>query len=113
MKQVESYVTITKAEVTKALKDNNYIFVQGQNILFEYDDYRTANVQVFLDSVFSIVGKVTACAEKDKYYILSDRFGGDVIEPFQDYEDISDKLVNDTTKMSDFIVSLYSSKYDI
>lgn len=113
MKQVESYVRITGAEVTKALKDNDYIFVQGQNILFAYDDYRSTNLQAFLNSVFNIVGKVAACAEKDKYYILSNRFGGDVIEPFQDYEDISDQLVNDTTEISDFIMSLYNSKYDI
>ncbi len=113
MKQVESYVTITEVEVTKALKDNDYIFVQGQNILFAYDDYRTANLQAFLDSVFTIVGKVAACAGKDKYYILSDRFGGEVIEPFQNYDDISEQLANDITKMSDFIGSLYTSKYDI
>ncbi len=114
MKSVEEYVHISPQDITKANTSKVFLFVQGYNILFMYDDYRNIDTNLFLKSVFGIVGKIAAEGKDGSFFILSDRFGtNEVTEPFLKYENVSEKISHDTKKMSVFISTLFISKYDI
>ncbi len=114
MKPVEEYIHISPQDVTKANTSKNFVLVQGRNILFTYDDYRTIDIELFLESVFSIVGKIVVEGKDGLHFILSDRFSKiEVIEPFLKCEDVSERFSHDTKKMSMFISTFFTSKYDI
>lgn len=113
MKPVETYVPVTPKDVEKALADKNYLQYQGGNILFTYADYKDVGVFHFLTSVFTIIGKIAVEGDKGTYFIVSDKFGSDVTEPFKNYSDVSDQLSNNIEKISDFVVARFVNKYDL
>ena len=104
MVHVENYLRINSNDISKALEDKKFITFQGHNILFEVDSYKENEVKEFLDSIFGIVNKIAIESKEGKYYIISCKFKDEsVIEPFKEFQNISERFNNDTSKMASFI----------
>ena len=103
MKPVEMYVYIKKGDIEEVLLSRNFLTFQGNNLLFTQGDDTEEEMQEFLGMVFDVVGKIAVRDRLEKVYIISDKWGEDVIEPSCLYEDASIVFNNDVQKMSEFI----------
>lgn len=97
------YVHIKKGDVEEALLSKNFLTLQGNNLLFTQGDDTKEEIHEFLSMVFDVVGKIAVRDRLEKVYIISDKWGEDVIEPSRLYKDAIKVFNNDIQKMSEFI----------
>ncbi len=103
MTPVETYIPVDQDIITRALDTKTYINFQGGNLLFEAAIYSKTEVTLFLVHVFDIVDKIAMKSFDGSYYMLSNKFDSDVIEPFSEHKDVSKQLGNDIEKIAEFI----------
>ncbi len=107
MLKVEEYLYIDNKDIIFYLKNKSSSGFQGRNIFLKKDFYNVEEIKQFLDSLFNVINKISI-EGKGGYYIVSDKFSEEVIEPYE-MKNKSIELNNDITLISEFICSLNKS----
>lgn len=103
MKPVETYTTVEKKDLQEVFSTGDYLKFQGENILFTQGSHGKDEAYLFLKTVFPFIGKIAVRDASEKVLLISNRFTPDVIEPFINFEDVTETFKDNLEKMSEHI----------
>ena len=89
---VEEYKKINQYTLKDILESKNIFNIQGQPILIVYSsNVSKQELLDFFDLSYKYISKIVL-EKKSKYYIICDKYKKEVIEPFSQYEDVSENM---------------------
>ena len=99
---VEEYKKINQYTLKDILESKNIFDIQGQPILIVYSSNISKQELIdFFNLSFKYISKI-ALEKNSKYYIVCDKYKKEVIEPFHQYENVSENM--NTEDIINFII---------